>query len=101
VHPIDPGSFLWGSISKLLFWGTAQSFKKIGDWPIEVTPSEEKKKKSIPLFPHRPPTPSPIIGSTFLGLMINKLFLEVSILFFNYSFEILKFKDYYLWMSKF
>jgi hypothetical protein len=27
--------------------------------------------------------------------------LEVSILFFNYSFEILKFKDYYLWMSKF
>ncbi len=86
----------------LLFWRTAQSFKKIGDGPIKVTPSEKKpKKKVLPLFPHRPPTPSRIIGSNFLGLAINKLFLEVSILFFNYSFEILKFKDYYLWMSKF
>lgn len=36
----------------LLFWGTAQSFKKIGDWPIEVTPSEEKKQKKV--YPSSP-----------------------------------------------
>jgi hypothetical protein len=39
----------------LLFRGTAQSFKKIGDGPIKVTPSEKKQKQNIPLFPHRPP----------------------------------------------
>jgi hypothetical protein len=100
--PNRPRVFSLGEHFYASILGDCPIFQKNWWWANQSDSFREKTKKKVcPPSPHRPPTPSPIIGSTFLGLIINKLFLEVSILFLNYSFEILKVKDYYLWMSKF